>query len=132
MTSQDASPPRRQPRPSRALGETRTLMAADRTLMAWLRTALSMLSFGFTIYKFLEDFEAKRVHTGPNLPQNVGLFLAGIGTASILMGVFEYWGTLKELNLGRRFGLSRPVLVLSLVMLVAGILLFLGIALSLF
>ena len=29
-------------------------MAADRTLMAWIRTTLSMISFGFTIYKFLQ------------------------------------------------------------------------------
>ena len=26
----------------------------QRTLMAWVRTALSMISFGFTIYKFLQ------------------------------------------------------------------------------
>jgi putative membrane protein len=31
----------------------RTRMAAERTLMAWVRTALSMIGFGFTIYKFL-------------------------------------------------------------------------------
>ena len=32
----------------------RTRMAAERTLMAWVRTALSMIGFGFTIYKFLQ------------------------------------------------------------------------------
>ena len=39
------------------LGEIRTIMAADRTLMAWIRTSLSMLSFGFTIYKFLQAID---------------------------------------------------------------------------
>ena len=34
------------------MARMRTLMAADRTLMAWVRTALSMISFGFTIFKF--------------------------------------------------------------------------------
>jgi len=34
-----------------------TLMAADRTLMAWTRTSLSMLSFGFTIFKILQAFQ---------------------------------------------------------------------------
>lgn len=43
------------PHLSKDLGGMRTIMAADRTLMAWLRTSLSMLSFGFTIYKFLES-----------------------------------------------------------------------------
>ena len=36
------------------LAVERTLMALDRTLMAWVRTATSLISFGFTIYKFFE------------------------------------------------------------------------------
>ena len=32
----------------------RTRLAAERSLMAWIRTALSMIAFGFTIYKFLQ------------------------------------------------------------------------------
>ena len=36
------------------LAVERTVMGAGRTLMAWIRTALSMISFGFTIYKFLQ------------------------------------------------------------------------------
>jgi putative membrane protein len=30
-----------------------TLMAAERTLLSWTRTALSLITFGFTIYNFL-------------------------------------------------------------------------------
>jgi putative membrane protein len=30
----------------------RTMLAHERTLMAWVRTATSLISFGFTIYKF--------------------------------------------------------------------------------
>ena len=60
----------------------RTRMAAERTLMAWVRTALSMISFGFTIYKFLEAMLPQS--TSPVLradtPRNVGLSLIGIGT----------------------------------------------------
>jgi uncharacterized membrane protein YidH (DUF202 family) len=32
----------------------RTHMAYERTLMAWIRTAASLISFGFTVYKFFE------------------------------------------------------------------------------
>jgi putative membrane protein len=32
----------------------RTLLAHERTLMAWIRTATSLISFGFTIYKFFQ------------------------------------------------------------------------------
>ena len=39
------------------LAASRTLMAADRSLMAWVRTGLSMISFGFTIYKILQGFQ---------------------------------------------------------------------------
>ena len=33
----------------------RTMLAHERTLMAWIRTATSMISFGFTIYKFFQE-----------------------------------------------------------------------------
>ena len=36
------------------LAVTRTRLAHERTLMAWVRTAASLISFGFTIYKFFE------------------------------------------------------------------------------
>jgi putative membrane protein len=32
----------------------RTRLAYERTLMAWTRTATSLISFGFTIYKFFQ------------------------------------------------------------------------------
>ena len=34
------------------LAYERTVLAHERTLMAWLRTAVSLITFGFTIYKF--------------------------------------------------------------------------------
>jgi len=39
---------------SNQMAADRTWMAQERTLMAWIRTATSMISFGFTIYKFFE------------------------------------------------------------------------------
>ena len=42
------------PDESTLLAVDRTRLAHERTLMAWIRTATSMISFGFTIYKFLE------------------------------------------------------------------------------
>ena len=60
------------------LGAMRTIMAADRTLMAWVRTSLSMLSFGFTIYKFLESAVQSDQLARADSPQQVGLFLAGV------------------------------------------------------
>jgi uncharacterized membrane protein YidH (DUF202 family) len=76
------------------MGAMRTIMAADRTLMAWIRTSLSMLSFGFTIYKFLQTIASEGPMEHPNSPQQVGLFLTGMGVASIVFGTLGYWVTL--------------------------------------
>ena len=35
------------------------MVALDRTLMAWVRTATSLISFGFTIYKFFSSFASR-------------------------------------------------------------------------
>ena len=50
-----------QPKLADALALERTRMAADRTLMGWIRTALSMISFGFTIFKFLEYIQEQSI-----------------------------------------------------------------------
>ena len=110
------------------LGEMRTIMAADRTLMAWIRTSLSMLSFGFTIYKFLQGVAAQSHLEQPNSPQQVGLFLAGMGVAAIVFGTISYWTTLKDLQRMEVFRIGRPVLLMALIMSVAGIALFVAIA----
>ena len=34
----------------------RRALAYERTLMAWIRTAISLISFGFTIYKFFQEW----------------------------------------------------------------------------
>ena len=110
------------------MGTMRTIMAADRTLMAWIRTSLSMLSFGFTIYKFLEGAAQQNMLPRSGTPQDVGLFLAGMGTLSMVLGLFSYWTTLKDLRRTEEFRLGRPTLFISLVMTLAGLTLFVGIA----
>ncbi|MEJ1963151.1 MAG: DUF202 domain-containing protein [Gammaproteobacteria bacterium] len=40
------------------LSLTRTRLAGERTLMSWIRTSFSMISFGFTMGKFLEYLDA--------------------------------------------------------------------------
>jgi len=110
------------------LATKRTIMAADRTLMAWIRTALSMLSFGFTIYKFLEGVAASNRLVHPQSPQQVGLFLAAAGTTSMVLGTIDYWATLRDLNRAQEFRLGRPALFIALVISIAGVALFTSIA----
>ena len=61
---------------SNELAMERTWLAHERTLMAWVRTAASMISFGFTIYKFFQ-FEANKsesVHHGFFSPRDFAVF----------------------------------------------------------
>ncbi|MDM0075513.1 DUF202 domain-containing protein [Variovorax sp. J2P1-59] len=110
------------------LAVDRTLMAADRSLMAWVRTGLSMISFGFTIYKIIEGFQEQGGHAhNVNMARNVGLFLTGLGTVAILIGTIEYWYRLKGLRQSKVFRLWQPSFVIAVVMSVAGLLMFLGI-----
>ena len=93
--------------------------------MAWVRTALSMISFGFAIYKFLQGFqESGAVHLRrPQEPRNIGLFLVVLGTGSVLAGMVEHVRTLRRLPgqrpaPGSAFFLACVVFVLGLVVLV--------------
>jgi putative membrane protein len=110
------------------LGQIRTIMAADRTLMAWIRTSLSMLSFGFTIYKFLEAYVPPRGAAASDIARPIGLFLAGMGTLSIVMGTIEYWATLKDIGRNERFMLGRPALYIALILSISGMILYVSIA----
>ena len=115
------------------LAVSRNLMAADRTLMAWIRTALSLNSFGFTIYKLLETFE----ESGGRLlrqqsPRNIGLFLTGMGTFAMVMGAIEYRQTMKELRQLRSVKFARPTIIMGFLMACMGLFLFFSIVTKLF
>jgi putative membrane protein len=69
------------------LALTRTNLAYDRTLMAWVRTATSLISFGFTIYKFFQ-FEAgqRAAHTDLLLgPRTFAVVMIAIGIIALAM-----------------------------------------------
>jgi len=110
------------------LSTDRTLMAADRSLMAWIRTSLSMISFGFTIYKLLQGFAASGTHLDHvGSPRVMGLFLTGLGTLAMIFGTIEYWVRLQDLRRHRPFGLWRPSLIISLLMSLIGLFMFVAI-----
>ena len=111
------------------LAETRTAMAAERTLMAWIRTALGMISFGFTIYKFMHALvEANTIHFRTNSPRTLGIFLAALGTGALVAGTIEYVRTMRAMggrSLGFTFYVGCAVIALGLMVLL-GILIRIG------
>ena len=104
------------------LAVDRTLWAASRTLMAWVRTGLSMIGFGFTIYKVLQALlkEGILLTPRPQGPRYVGLFLIGLGTFSVFMGSLEYWQTVRGLH--KKFGAA----IKKFPMTMAGVIFLLG------
>jgi putative membrane protein len=110
------------------LATARTLMAMDRSLMAWIRTSLSMISFGFTIYKVLEGFQKGGETLAHDYsPRTVGLFLTGLGTIAMVAGTVEYFQRLKLLREYHPVKTWRASLVMAMIMSVAGLFVFLSI-----
>ena len=104
-----------------------TLMAADRTLMSWTRTSLSLLSFGFTIFKILQAFQEEGKLVRSDVPRDAGLFLTAMGTLAMVMGTLEYWQTLRVLNQRQIFSRPRSPLIMAIIMSISGVLLFVSI-----
>jgi putative membrane protein len=110
------------------LGAMRTVMAADRTLMAWIRASLSMFTFGYTLYKVLQEIKAMgQIEIHDAAPRNAGILLTVAGTIALVMGIFEYLGTLRMLRRSYPFRFARPSLIMSIVMAFAGVFLCVGI-----
>jgi len=103
----------------------RIWLAHERTLMAWVRTAASMISFGFTVYKFF-DFE-KGPRTGGHgflTPRDFAMAMVGIGLIALLLATVAHRRDTRRLNEllgGRRRSLAQAVAAL---LCVFGILVF--------
>jgi putative membrane protein len=70
----------------------RTRLAYERTMMAWVRTATSLITVGFTIYKF---FQLERGYLGQGGGHLIGargfsLLLVGIGLGSLVLATIEH------------------------------------------
>ena len=110
------------------LAATRTMMAAERSLMAWNRTALSMIGFGFTLYKVLLGFQQNGgVLFREQTPRNAGLFLIAMGVFSMVVGIIEYTQALKDLREIKSYPLWRPSFVIALFMTAGGVFFFVSI-----
>jgi putative membrane protein len=83
------------------LGLRRTFLAYDRTLMAWIRTAVSLITFGFSIYKFFqylikaEDFRPVQTLIGP---RQFAIGMIGLGVIGLAAATVQYRQTVKMLK----------------------------------
>jgi inner membrane protein YidH len=74
------------------LAADRTRLAYERTLMAWVRTATSLISFGFTIYKFFEFQAGRGVTTTSRMlsPRAFAMIMIGIGLVALLLSTIDH------------------------------------------
>lgn len=80
------------------MGFERTVMALERTLMAWMRTSLSLISFGFTIFKFLQAMQDKSAAIRENAPRNLGLFMILLGMGVLMLAIVQFTSARKEVR----------------------------------
>lgn len=80
------------------MGFERTVMALERTLMAWMRTSLSLISFGFTIFKFLQAMQDKSAAIRENAPRNLGLFMILLGMGVLILAIVQFASARKEVR----------------------------------
>jgi putative membrane protein len=108
------------------LGYERTRMAADRTLMAWIRTSLSMISFGFSIYKFfqyLRDTSIAASSIQHYAPRNFGVALVAVGMFLLVVAAIDYFLFIKKLcqSTGQKLQISLTP-VAAIILFIIGVL----------
>jgi inner membrane protein YidH len=108
---------------SNRLALDRTRLAYERTLMAWVRTATSLISFGFTIFKFFQFLREDRpaLSEGAIGPRGFALLMIVIGLTALLLATLEHRRHLNALRT------SYGPLPISLAAVVAALIAVLGV-----
>jgi putative membrane protein len=111
---------------STKLAIERTRLAHERTLMAWVRTATSLISFGFTVYKFFQYLRESQgaPTTGAIGPREFGGLMIAIGITSLILATIGHRRSMRALR--DEYGALIPY---SLSTVVAGLIGILGVLL---
>jgi inner membrane protein YidH len=84
---------------STLLAAQRTRVAYERTMMAWIRTATSLITFGFTVYKFFDlQRDPSRADNHLIGPREFGMILVSIGLLSLVLATWENRAHMKALE----------------------------------
>jgi putative membrane protein len=90
------------PQPARAqpsldaatrLAVERTRLAYERTLMAWVRTSASLITFGFTLYKYFQFERAGMVEAPRQVwlgPRQFSLLMVGVGVGTLALALVQH------------------------------------------
>ncbi|HKR11277.1 MAG TPA: DUF202 domain-containing protein [Pyrinomonadaceae bacterium] len=109
---------------STILATERTRLAHDRTLMAWVRTSTSLISFGFTIYKFFQYMHEQQPLTpreGMIGPRGYGTLMICIGIVALTLATWQHRRDMVALRA------IHPEVPYSLATVLAGLMSLLGV-----
>lgn len=96
---------------STGLALARTVLASDRTLLAWVRTSLSLMTFGFTLYKAFDALHKSGAINGnwdPAGARHFGLVLITFATVMMAWQTISHYRTISRFSkaIGRRIPIT--------------------------
>jgi putative membrane protein len=101
MPTAGESPQGEPVRPHPSAGLENSYLANERTFLAWVRTAFSLLGFGVTIAKLGWDLAMLRDSpTHGDHALVLGAILIGLAFGTILLGLFRYNRTVRDISQG--------------------------------
>jgi putative membrane protein len=83
---------------STRLAVQRTRLASERTLMAWIRTCTSLITFGFTIFKFFQYLATDKHRETVVSPWVVGMVMILIGLTGLMLAWIQHRQEMKALQ----------------------------------
>jgi putative membrane protein len=85
-----------------------------------------MITFGFTIYKFLQVFQDENTAAvlRPEAPRNFGLALIGIGTFALIIACVQHWKYVKRLRPDKPYNPWDLAFTVSIIVGLLGLLVF--------
>lgn len=84
---------------STRLAYDRTWLAYERTMQAWVRTAISLITFGFTVYRLVDIFDRNPADAQYAIgPRTFGFTLVAIGFVALAIATVEYRQSIRVLR----------------------------------
>lgn len=96
--AESIEPPARTANATTKLAADRTRLAHERTLMAWIRTATSLITFGFTIYKFFQIEAGAGKQDLAISATEFSVLMIVFGLVSLLMATVQHWRDVNALR----------------------------------
>ena len=97
----------------------RTRMTYEKSMLAWIGTATSLITFGFSIYKFAQMLRTREEVVYFDWSHIFSLLMIGVGLLSLLFACFEYWQNYRELK--KHYFPGRYSLALVVAFLIVGL-----------